>query len=139
MKDISELLAPLVGRWATTITMLHPSEERGAIHRAVDSYRWLAGNKVLIHEVEAFMGKPMVSFEVYTQEADGRITARNFAGDGQVTDYQATMANNEWRVVGPTEQFASTAMGDNRIEGLWKLKTAAGWVDWMTVRLDRVS
>ena len=138
MTDIAELLAPLVGRWATTITMLHPDEERGTVYRAVDTYRWLPGEKVLIHEVEAMMGEAMASFEVYTQEQGGQIVSRNFGGDGKVSDYRASMADSVWSVTGATERFASTSIEKDQIEGLWKLKTEAGWVDWMTVKLQRV-
>lgn len=138
MAEISEVLAPLVGRWVTTISLLHPEEDRGTLYRAVDTYRWLDGRKVLIHEVEAFMGKPMVSFEVYTQASDGRIFSRNYAADGHVADYDAVMAQGQWRVTGEKERFKSTSFTQEQIEGLWEIKTDDGWKDWMTVKLERI-
>ncbi len=139
MDDIFELLAPLTGRWVTSITLLYPLAERGTVYRAVDTYRWLAGGKVLVHEVEAFMGTPVVSVEVYSQGPDGKIGSRNFGGDGQVSDYEASMTAGVWTVTGTSERFRSTLVSKDQIEGLWKRRTDAGWIDWMTVKLQRVS
>jgi hypothetical protein len=139
MQAISDALKPLVGRWATTITMLHPEAEAGTTYSAVDTYRWLPGEKVLVHEVEARMGEPVVSIEIYTQDAaSGDITSRNVDNHGQVSDYRASMEDGVWKVHGDAERFTSASLTANRIEGLWRLKTDQGWVDWMTVRLDRV-
>ena len=66
MNDIAEMLKPLVGRWVTRITMLYPPEHAGTEYQAVDTYRWLPGEKVLIHEVEARMEQPVFALEVYT-------------------------------------------------------------------------
>jgi hypothetical protein len=138
MTDMSAL-KPLVGRWATTITMLSPPEVKGQVYRAVDTYRWLPGELVLIHEVEARMGEDVVnSVEIYTC-SDGQVVSRNFDSKGHVSDYRATMTDGVWSVVGDTERFESTSISHDAIEGLWRLKGEGGWADWMTVRLDRVA
>ena len=137
MAGIDEL-KPLVGRWATTITMLHPAEAKGKVYRAVDTYRWLAGEGALVHDVEARMGDDVVnSIEIYTRGGDG-IVSRNFDGRGTVSDYRAEMADGVWRVTGASERFVSSSITDDAIEGVWELKDGDRWVEWMTVRLDRV-
>jgi hypothetical protein len=131
-------LQPLVGRWATTITLLSPPEAAGQVHQAVDTYRWLTGGQTLVHEVEARMGDQTVhSVEVYSLK-DGQIVSRNFDGGGVVSDYAARMQDGVWRVEGETERFTSTAIDDAAIEGLWELKGDDGWGEWMRVRLARV-
>lgn len=137
MADMAALNA-LAGRWATTITMIHPPEEAGAVYRAVDTYRWLPGEQVLVHEVEARMGDEAVnSIEIYSSDGD-RIVSRNFDSRGGVSDYRAEMTGGVWRVTGETERFVSSAVTEDVIEGRWELKAGDQWVEWMTVRLDRV-
>lgn len=139
MQAISTALKPLVSRWATTITMLYPEADAGTTYRAVDTYRWLPGEKVLVHEVEAQMGEPVVSIEIYTQDTtSGDIASRNVDNQGRVSNYRASMEDGVWKVNGDTESFTSTSLTADRIEGLWRLKTDRGWLDWMMVRLDRV-
>lgn len=134
-----EQLQPLVGRWSTTITMIHPPEAKGRIYHAVDTYRWLPGDRVLVHEVQAHMGEDFVnSIEVYLPD-DDRIVSRSFDSGGTSTDYQAEMADGVWRIVGATERFVSRSISNDAIEGLWQLKDEDAWVEWMTVRLDRVA
>ena len=132
-------LQPLVGRWSTTITMIHPPAAKGRIYHAVDTYRWLPGNQVLVHEVQAHMGADIVnSIEVYVRDGD-RIVSRSFDSSGTTADYHAEMADGVWRIVGTTERFVSRSISNGAIEGLWQLKLDDGWADWMTVRLDRVA
>jgi hypothetical protein len=136
--NLSEL-EPLIGRWSTTITMIHPPESKGERYRAVDTYRWLGGHSVVVHEVQARMGEAMVnSLEVYTT-AGGGITSRNFDSTGSVSDYSARMTDAGWRVEGETERFSSSSISGDIIEGLWQLKVDGSWVDWMTVCLERVA
>lgn len=138
MADIAEL-QPLVGRWATTITLLWPADAKGEVRHAVDTYRWLAGGQALVHEVETRLDETaMQSIEIYTVQ-DGAILSRNVDGAGQVSDYRAAMADGVWRIEGETERFASTAIGPDAIEGLWEQKAGDGWRDWMRVGLDRVA
>ena len=132
-------LESLVGRWATTIAMLHPPEAKGDQYCAVDTYRWLPGQAVLVHEVQARMGaKTVNSLEIYTA-SDAGIVSRNFDSTGAVSDYRAEMADGVWRVEGQTERFVSTSMDANTIRGLWQLKVDDNWLDWMTVHLERVA
>lgn len=134
-----KVLEPLIGRWATTITMISPSEQAGETYRAVDTYRWMPGQKVVVHEVEARMGgKTSTSLEIYSQ-ADGEINSRNFDADGGVSDYRAAMKNGVWTVTGQTERFKSSSVEQDVIEGLWQRKDDREWADWMTVRLERVT
>lgn len=133
-------LRPLEGRWATTITMLHPAEAKGQVYHAVDSYRFLPGDRVMVHEVEARMGEAIASVEIYTpaEKGDGFVS-RNFDGRGQLSDYTAGMKAGVWSVTGESETFTSTRLEADVIEGLWRLKDGEDWVDWMTVTLDRVA
>jgi hypothetical protein len=138
MADMAAL-KPLTGRWSTAITMIHPPEASGTVYHALDTYRWLRGGHVLIHEIEARMGDDVIhSLEIYTLQ-NGQIVSRNFDGRGAVADYKAAMIDGVWRIDGETERFESTLIAADCIEGLWRLKTDDGWIDWMTVRLDRVS
>jgi hypothetical protein len=132
-------LEPLVGRWVTTITMLHPPEAKGQVYHAIDTYRWLAGKGAMVHEVEARMGEDTInSIEVYHADGD-RIVSRNFDGRGEVSDYVAQMRDGVWTVEGESERLTSRLTADGLVEGLWRLKVEGDWVDWMTVRLVRVA
>ena len=132
-------LAPLIGRWATTITMIAPDEQSGEMYRAIDSYRWMPGRRVVMHEVEARMGDQTVnSLEIYT-ETDGHVVSRNFDASGDVSDYRAKMSAGVWMVTGQTERFESTSVAPGHIEGLWQRKDDDQWFDWMTVRLERIA
>jgi hypothetical protein len=132
-------LQPLVGRWSTTITMISPPKMSGTVFRAIDTYRWMPGGKILVHEVEARMGDTTThSMEVYCV-AGGQIVSRNFDSSGKVSDYKAAMTKGSWKVTGATERFASTRITRSTIEGVWQRKARRGWTDWMTVRLDRIS
>ncbi len=131
-------LEPLVGRWATTITMLHPAEMKDQVFRAIDTYRWLEGRQTLVHEVEARMGGQAVnSIEIYTAK-DGHVVSRNFDGLGNVSDYRASMEGGVWQIEGANIRFTSTRVASHVIEGVWEQDAGEGWVRWMTVRLDRV-
>ena len=132
-------LQPLVGRWSTTITMLNPPELSGDVYRAIDTYRWMPGEKILIHEVEARMGGDTTnSIEIYS-EANGQIVSRNFDSKGEVSDYTAAMMDGAWEVTGDTERFSSTSITSDSIEGCWQLRGEGGWKDWMTIRLQRIA
>ena len=132
-------LQPLIGRWATTITMLHPADIRGEVHYALDTYRWLTGGHVIVHEVESRAGSDyMQSVELYAHDDDGNLVSRNYDGGGEISDYAADMSNGVWKIQGETERFVSSTLTDVTIEGVWQLKTPTGWVDWMTVHLDRI-
>jgi len=138
MKADLSALEPLIGRWVTTITMLYPPETTGEAYHAVDTYRWLGGRSVVVHEVQARMGDEIInSMEVYTPDK-GKVASRSFDSSGAVSDYRASMTKTGWRVEGETEKFASTSITGDAIEGLWRLKVDGAWVDWMTVRLERV-
>jgi hypothetical protein len=119
--------------------MIHPPVSKDEQYRAVDTYRWLGGRSAVVHEVQARMGETMVnSLEIYTA-AGGDITSRNFDSTGAVSDYSARMTDAGWRVEGETERFSSSSISSDTIEGLWQLKEDGSWVDWMTVRLERVA
>ncbi len=138
MAEITSL-EPLIGRWATTITMITPDEQPGETYRAIDTYRWMPGRRVVIHEVEARMsGETVTSLEIYT-EADGQVVSRNFDASGEVSDYQATMKDGVWMVTGTSERFKSTSVAPDRIEGLWRRRDDDRWSDWMTVKLERIA
>jgi hypothetical protein len=131
-------LSPLIGRWSTTITMLYPVEQNGQRFQAEDTYRWLPGENILIHEVTGEMnGKPVRSIEIYSRDGGGRVQARSFDSGGEISDFQASMRNSEWRIDGESQRFASTTLTAAAIAGLWQLKTGDRWVDWMRVSLER--
>lgn len=138
VQDLSTM-GPLIGRWATTITMLHPPEAKREHYHAVDTYRWMSGRAVVLHEVQALMPDgPMTALEVYTVGPEG-IVSRSFDSSGAVSDYRASMQGGIWHVEGAAEKFASTSITGESIQGLWQLKVDDRWVDWMTVQLDRVA
>ncbi len=131
-------LSSFVGRWSTTITMLYPPEQKGKIFQAEDTYRWLPGENILIHEVTGEMnGKPVRSVEIYSGDGKGQIQARSYDSDGEISDFRASLQKGEWKIVGDSQRFASTTLTHNSIEGLWQIKTGNRWKDWMKVFLAR--
>jgi hypothetical protein len=131
-------LSPLIGTWATTITMQYPAKQRGRKFYAEDAYRWLPGNNVIVHDVAGEMdGQPVHSVEIYWQEEDGQVLVRSFDSGGEVSDFEARMEDSIWHISGETQRFVSSPISDAVIEGVWQLKVGAVWVDWMTVLLSR--
>lgn len=112
MQAISEAPQTPGRAWATTITMLHPKTDARTTYR-------VPGEKVRVHEVEARMGEPVVSIEIYTQDAtSGDIPSRNVDNHGQVSDCRASMEDCVWKVNGGTESFTCSSLAANRIKGL---------------------
>jgi hypothetical protein len=131
-------LSPLVGRWSTTITMLYPAEQKGQRFEAEDTYRWLPGENILIHDVTGEMnGEPVRSIEIYWNDGTGHVRSRSFDSGGEVSDFSASMRNGEWKIDGESQRFASTTVTEDTIEGLWQLRIEDRWEDWMTVSLKR--
>jgi hypothetical protein len=133
-------LSPLIGTWSTTITMLDPPDQRGLHFQAMDTYRFLPGENIVIHDVTGEMnGVPVTSVEIYSCDDNGQVRARSFDSGGEVSDFEAMMREGRWTIVGDAQRFASTVVTRDLIEGLWQLKSPTGWKDWMTVSLRRTT
>jgi hypothetical protein len=131
-------LAILVGRWSTQITMLHPPDQQNKTFDAQDTYRWLAGENILIHEVSANMaGTDVNSIEIFSSDAARQITSCSFDSGGDVSNFKILLENDDWEIIGDTQRFKSTSFKPDEIKGLWQLKTEDCWTDWMSVVLKR--
>jgi hypothetical protein len=133
-------LSPLIGSWSTTITMLSPAGQNGLQFHVNDTYRWLPGENIVVHDVIGEMdGKPVVSMEVYSCDDMGQVHARSYDSGGEVSDFRAAMQDGKWTIDGDTQRFASTAVTRDAIEGLWQTLADGDWLDWMRVSLHRQS
>lgn len=133
-------LKALVGRWSTASTLIYPPDAKGEVHLALDTYRYLPGGLVLVHEVESGSGRdPVNSIEIIHSADDGRVVSRNFDSRGEISDYRWDLAAGVLVIQGQTERFSGALLGHDRIEGTWELLTHRGWVDWISLRLDRIA
>jgi hypothetical protein len=133
-------LSPLIGSWSTTITMLSPKGQDGLQFHASDTYRWLQGENIVVHDVVGEMdGKPVVSIEVYSCDGTGQVHARSYDSGGEVSDFRAAMQDGQWTIDGDTQRFGSTAVTRDAIEGRWQTRADGDWRDWMQVSLLRQS
>lgn len=124
-----------IGTWNTTGEVLPTDTSPGGILLATDSYRWLPGRHVIVHDVDArFDGQPTRSMEIMGFDASKqRHFATSYDDQGIAESFEVALAGRQWRIAGKTVRFnGSFNARKNRLTGLWELKgKRAGWQPWI--------
>lgn len=130
----------LAGVWDTTITMLDPEGNEGAVSKAVDRYDWMPGGFFLRHDVDAEMeGQLLQSMEIIALARDGEgYQTRSYDPDGTINDFSARLDGRQWRIVGAVQRFAGVFSADGaELSGEWEQKGGETWRRLMRVDLKK--
>jgi hypothetical protein len=153
---MTDPLDALVGRWRTDG---HVVDQPGVRIAGTDTYRWLHGGKVLVHDVDVMVGdRPVRALELIGEhdDATGTWTARAFDDAGQVTTMRAAVdGRGVWVFTGGAEVASAaprpgsggygavratlTVAGDGtRMHAAWEVSDdGAVWRSWMDVGFVR--
>lgn len=131
-----ERLGVFVGRWRTEGEIVG-----GGRLRAIDRYEWVPGRFFLLHTVEGTMdGSAVNALEVIGWDAErGCYVSRSYDDQGNVADYEATLGDRSWTIVGGTERFVGAFdAGHRTLRGDWeRLGPDGEWSPWMSISLTR--
>ncbi len=130
-----------IGTWNTTGEVLATESAPATVLHATDIYRWLPGKHFIIHEADArFGGAPARSLEIIGYEkANKKIMARSYDDQGVSELFEVALKGKGWSIIGESMRFSGKFNAkENRLTGLWELKSNAGrWQPWIRLRLDR--
>jgi hypothetical protein len=130
-----------IGTWNTSGEVLATESAPATTLTATDTYRWLPGNKFIVHEVDARFGRDVTrSMEVMGYDlAAKKFFARSFDDQGATELYDIDLTGKKWSIAGKAVRFTGRfdARG-GRLTGLWEMKgTKAGWQPWIKLLLVR--
>jgi hypothetical protein len=134
-------LGIFVGTWNTTGEMLATASQPATRLVATDTYRWLAGEKFMLHDVDARLGNDVSRLLeiIGWDEGQRRFTARSYDDQGGIEDFTATLIERRWQIFGETTRFDGMFSADGkRLTGQWERREpGAEWAAWMTIELRR--
>ncbi|PBB65931.1 hypothetical protein CK228_24660 [Mesorhizobium sp. WSM4312] len=139
--DISNLatLDVLVGGWNTTIKMLG-SDDDGTLSHAEDVYRWMPGNRFLLHDVHAVLKDgEMTGLEIISPSGrPGEFATRSYDSNGHILDARMTLNEGNWESVSETQRFRGRIAQDGQsANGQWQRLRSGRWEPWMQVELHK--
>lgn len=130
-----------MGTWNTTGEVLETDSSPATILIATDTYRWLPGNRFIIHDVDArFDGQPTRSTEVIGYDPKTkRYFARSYDDQGVSEEFEVILKGRRWTIVGKAVRFDGKFDRDGyKLQGLWELKSPkSGWQPWIKLKLVR--
>ena len=130
-----------IGTWNTTGEVLETDANPAGALVATDTYRWLPGNRFIVHDVDArFDSNPARSMEVIGFDPSKRqFFARSYDDQGSTEAFVVALDGRRWSIKGKTVRFdGSFDSRKNRLSGLWELKAAKGrWQPWIKLELVR--
>lgn len=128
-------LEPLLGDWDARFEVVSgPDRVSG---EAVDSYRWLTGDKVLLHTTKGTLGgRPIEAVELF-REDDDVIRSWSIMADGSATEATAQVTPETVEIDGGEARFRGRIETPDRIAGEWQRRDTGDWATWMTMTLDR--
>ncbi len=130
-----------IGTWNTTGEVLAVDDAPATVLIATDTYRWLPGNRFIVHDVDARFGQAVSrSMEImgYDHQAK-KYFARSYDDQGVTEVFDIMLKGKKWSIVGATVRFSGKfdAQG-NQLTGLWKMKSKkSGWQPWIKLVLVR--
>jgi hypothetical protein len=130
-----------IGTWNTTGDVLRTEAGPAGTLSATDTYRWLPGNRFIVHDVDArFDGKPTRSMEVMGFDASKRqYFATSYDDRGSTETFVVALSGRRFSIRGKTVRFdGGFDARRGRLFGLWELKgSKAGWQPWIRLELVR--
>lgn len=135
-------LDAFVGRWKTEGKIIATDDNPAVPIEGTDTYEWLPGGYFLIHRVDVRMGdKQIDSTEIIGYDpSTGKYPMYYFAHQGSRGVMYASFEDNIWMFTGETERFTgSFNKSGDIITGKWERLDADDWVDWMDMKLTKVT
>lgn len=130
-----------IGTWNTSGEVLATENGPATTLVATDTYRWLPGNKFIVHEVDARFGGDIArSMEVMGFDSSTKkFFARSFDDQGATELYDVDLSGKKWSINGKTARFAGRFNARNdRLTGLWEVRgKKSGWQPWIKLLLVR--
>lgn len=104
---------------------------------ALDSYRWLTGDKVLLHTTKGMLGgRPIEAVELFRDDGD-LIRSWSIMADGSATEATAMMTSGALEIDAGEVRFRGRTETPDRIAGQWQRRDTGDWETWMLLTLDR--
>lgn len=130
-------LAPLLGDWDARFEVVSgPDRVSG---EAVDSYRWLTGEQVLLHTTKGALGGRLIeAVELFREDGD-LIRSWSIMADGSITEATATVTDGALEIDADAVRFQGRIETPDRIAGEWQRSDTGDWATWMLLTLDRKS
>ena len=129
----------LVGFWSTTIKMLG-SDDDDAVVYADDVYRWMAGNRFLLHDLHAVLKTGEITgLEIISPtERPGIFATRSYNSIGTILDAQMSLKEGVWESVSHTQRFKGRIAEDGQsVNGQWEPLQSGRWEPWMQIELRK--
>jgi hypothetical protein len=131
----------IIGTWNTTGEVLETESAPASILSATDTYRWLPGNRFIVHDADARFGQIATrSMEVIGYDARlKKYIARSYDDQGASEISEVALEGKRWSIIGDSVRFNGKFNAkNNRLTGLWELKgKKAGWQSWIKFELAR--
>jgi hypothetical protein len=130
-----------IGTWNTRGNVLATSDAPGSTLSATDTYRWLPGQRFIVHDVDARFGEDISrSMEVMGYDpANRKFVSRSYDDRGASEAFRIDLSRKRWRISGKTVRFDGKFDSDgNKLTGLWEIKSKKGrWQPWIELELVR--
>ncbi|MFY0407046.1 DUF1579 family protein [Solicola sp. PLA-1-18] len=136
-------LAPLVGRWRTSGTVLDAGGDVVAQIRGTDTYRWLTGGAWLVHEVDVMMGDDHAeALELIGDRdpASGGWLMRAFDASGDFGTMTLTrLDDGTLLAVGDAvRSLLRPAADGGSMTAVWEQERSGTWTRWMDMSFTRL-
>ena len=130
-----------IGTWNTSGEVLATENAPATTLSATDTYRWLPGNRFIVHEVDARFGRDIArSMEVMGFDAaTKKFFARSFDDQGATELYDIHLSGKKWSITGKAMRFTGRfSPRSDSLTGLWEIKgRKSGWQPWIKLLLVR--
>ena len=128
---------PLVGTWDARFEIVSGRDRVSG--QAVDAYRWLTGDKVLLHTTNGTLGgKSIEAVELFREDGDV-VRSWSIMADGATAESTALVADGRFEIDGDEARFRGRIESPDRIVGEWQRRVTIDWSTWMKLTLDRTA
>lgn len=131
-----------IGTWNTTGEVLQTDDSPAGTLVATDTYRWLPGERFIVHEVDArFDGAPTRSMEVMGFDpVSQRYFTTSYDDQGNTENFVVALDRRRWTITGKTVRFdGAFDAKKTRLTGLWERKVGRRWQPWIRLTLVRAN
>ncbi len=130
-----------IGTWNTSGNVLAIDDAPATVLSATDSYRWLPGERFIVHEVDARFGRDVSrSMEVMGYDLQRKkYVSRSYDDQGVSETFDIELDRKRWRISGQSVRFnGKFDSHGNKLTGLWEMKSSkASWRPWIELELVR--
>lgn len=131
----------LIGTWNTSGEVLKTDASPATTLSATDTYRWLPGQHLIVHEADArFGGAPTRFMEVIGYDPQSKkYVAHSYDDQGVSEVFNVELKRKKWSISGAAVRFDGKFDANNvELAGLWEMKgKKAGWQPWIKLKLVR--